>query len=76
MLFQGQEMLEDEWFRDTDPIDWSRATEFAGVVRMYRDLICLRRNLDGLSKGLTGSGFAVLVVLGYWVGLRSLWLIA
>ena len=60
MLFQGQEMLEDEWFRDTDPIDWSLATEFAGVVKMYRDLIRLRRNIEGLSKGLTGSGFAVL----------------
>jgi len=60
MLFQGQEMLEDEWFRDTDPIDWSRATKFAGVVKMYSDLIRLRRNLEGLSKGLTGSGFAVL----------------
>jgi len=60
MLFQGQEMLEDEWFRDTDPIDWSRATKFAGVVRLYKDLIRLRRNIDGLSKGLTGSGFAVI----------------
>jgi len=60
MLFQGQEMLEDEWFRDTDPIDWSLATEFAGVVKMYRDLIRLRRNIEGLSKGLTGSGFGVL----------------
>ena len=46
MLFQGQEMLEDEWFRDTDPIDWSKAKEFAGVLRMYRDLIRLRLNRE------------------------------
>lgn len=60
MLFQGQELLETEWFRDTDPIDWSRAKEFSGILQMYRDLIHLRTNTGGLSKGLTGSGFKVL----------------
>ncbi len=59
MLFQGQEMLEDEWFRDTDPIDWSKEKSFAGVLRMYRDLIQLRLNKRNNTKGLTGSGFAV-----------------
>jgi len=59
MLFQGQEMLEDEWFRDTDPVDWSKATIFAGVLRMYHDLIQLRLNKTNTTKGLTGSGFAV-----------------
>ena len=60
MLFQGQEMLEDEWFRDTDPIDWSKEKAFAGVLRMYRDLIQLRLNKRHNTKGLTGSGFAIL----------------
>ena len=59
MLFQGQEMLEDEWFRDTDPIDWTKAKDFAGVLRMYRDLIRLRLNKENTTKGLTGSGFAI-----------------
>ena len=59
MLFQGQEMLEDEWFRDTVPVDWSKATDFAGVLRMYRDLIQLRLNKNNTTKGLTGSGFAI-----------------
>ena len=59
MLFQGQEMLEDEWFRDTDPIDWSKATSFAGVLRMYSDLVHLRLNRGNATKGLTGSGFAI-----------------
>ena len=54
----------------------SRTTRLRTGKPMYRDLIRLRQNLEGLSKGLTGSGFAVLVVLDYWVGLRSLWLIA
>lgn len=59
MLFQGQEILEDEWFRDTDPIDWTKAKDFAGVLRMYSDLVRLRLNIKGTTKGLTGSGFAI-----------------
>ena len=60
MLFQGQEFLEDEWFRDDVPLDWDRAEKFRDIVRLARDLIRLRRNVDGTSAGLTGSGFAVL----------------
>ena len=44
MVFQGQELLEDEWFRDTDPLDWSKKDRFAGIFRMYADLVRLRRN--------------------------------
>jgi 1,4-alpha-glucan branching enzyme len=54
MLFQGQEFLEDEWFRDTDPLDWSKKERFAGIFRLYQDLIRLRRNRDGATRGLTG----------------------
>jgi 1,4-alpha-glucan branching enzyme len=60
MLFQGQDFLEDEWFRDTDPIDWSKVERYRGILNMYRDLIALRRNTSGDTKGLTGSGFKVL----------------
>lgn len=54
MLFQGQEFLEDEWFRDTVPLDWDRAWAFRDITQMFRDLIRLRRNLDGDSGGLVG----------------------
>ncbi|MCU0772625.1 MAG: alpha-amylase family glycosyl hydrolase [Verrucomicrobia bacterium] len=54
MLFMGQEMLEDEQFADGNPLDWTHATTYAGVVNFYRDLVHLRRNLDGVSLGLTG----------------------
>jgi 1,4-alpha-glucan branching enzyme len=54
MLFMGQELLEDEPFADNNPLDWTHATTYAGVVRFYRDLIHLRRNLDGVSLGFTG----------------------
>jgi len=59
MLFQGQEFLEGGWFRDTVPVDWDQCDEFHGIVRLYRDLIRLRRNLDGGSRGLCGQGARV-----------------
>jgi 1,4-alpha-glucan branching enzyme len=55
MIFQGQELLEDEWFRDTDPIDWSKKERFAGIFRLYRDLIRLRRNWQDDTRGLRGQ---------------------
>lgn len=55
MLFQGQEFLEDRWFDDRDPLDWDRTEAFAGIVALYRDLIRLRRNQEGLSAGLLGQ---------------------
>ncbi len=59
MLFQGQELLEDEWFRDVVPIDWSKQEKFAGINQIYRDLIVLRRNLSGVSAGFTGQHIEV-----------------
>ncbi|WP_437185608.1 alpha-amylase family glycosyl hydrolase [Planctomicrobium sp. SH668] len=54
MVFQGQEFLEDGWFRDTVPLDWDKNTEFHGIVRMFRDLAHLRLNRAGSSRGLAG----------------------
>ena len=55
MIFQGQEFLEDKWFSDTDPLDWEQAKEQEGIIYLYRDLMRLRRNLEGTTKGLTGQ---------------------
>lgn len=55
MLFQGQEFLEGEWFRDTVPLDWDQRDEFHGIVLLYRDLIRLRRNRHGFTRGLCGQ---------------------
>lgn len=55
MLFQGQEFLEGGWFRDTVPVDWDHNDEFHGIVRLYRDLIRLRINRDGFTRGLCGQ---------------------
>ncbi len=60
MIFQGQEFLEDEWFRDNIPLDWDKAENYPGIIQMYRDLISLRLNHQGQSKGLIGSGIEIL----------------
>jgi 1,4-alpha-glucan branching enzyme len=55
MVFQGQEFLEDDWFHDQDPIDWKKKDRFAGILALYKDLIALRLNRTGFSKGLSGQ---------------------
>ena len=55
MIFEGQELLEDRWFQDKDPIDWSRVEDEHGILKMYRDMIALRRNLPGTTRGLCGQ---------------------
>ncbi|AQP45316.1 1,4-alpha-glucan branching protein [Tessaracoccus flavus] len=56
MMFQGQEFLEGAWFRDDVPLDWRRRDDFSGIARLYADLIDLRLNRWGVTRGLTGRG--------------------
>ena len=55
MIFQGQEFLEDEWFHDKDPLEWPKKKLYAGVWQLYKDLIHLRCNQEGNTRGLCGS---------------------
>lgn len=59
MIFQGQEMLETRAFGFNTPtnMDFRRVDDpnIKGIVQMYRDLIALRRNLGGKTRGLTGQ---------------------
>jgi 1,4-alpha-glucan branching enzyme len=59
MIFQGQEFLEDKWFQDQDPLDWSKTKRFSGILDMYRDLIHLRRNVHNSTRGLSGQRIQV-----------------
>ncbi|HWB71557.1 MAG TPA: alpha-amylase family glycosyl hydrolase [Egibacteraceae bacterium] len=59
MIFQGQEIHEDAWFHDQDPIDWTKEQTNEGIVRLYRDLIRLRRNWYDTTRGLRGQHVAV-----------------
>ncbi len=59
MLFMGQEFLEDGFFADTDPLDWTKATTHAGIVDLYSDLIALRKDVVGNTTGLRGGNVNV-----------------
>lgn len=59
MLFMGQEFLMNGYFSDEIPLDWSRANTYGGILRLYRDMIHLRRDLYGVSAGLKGDNVNV-----------------
>ncbi len=59
MIFQGQEFLQGDWFDDTVPLDWDQSEGFAGIVKLYRDLIALRLDREGGTQGLSGRGLDV-----------------
>ena len=54
MIFQGQEMLEDGWFDDSNPLNWQRLEQFKGVFALYESLFKLRRNWADNTAGLRG----------------------
>jgi len=56
MLFLGQEFLESGWLQDTIPLVLDLNQEFAASSTLYRDLIHLRLNLKGNTRGLTAQG--------------------
>ena len=60
MLFQGQELLEGRWFDDAVAFDWSRTSTHEGLLRLHRDLIALRRAVDGSTRGLRGANVEIL----------------
>lgn len=59
MLFQGQEFLQGGWFQDTQELDWDNRIDHRGIVWLYADLIRLRLNEAGTTRGLTGEGVHV-----------------
>lgn len=59
MLFEGQEFLEDGWFQDDVPVDWTKAATHGGIRLFYQNMISLRLNRSNQTRGLTGSGLNV-----------------
>ena len=60
MLFQGQDFLEDGWFDDRRPLDWDKQHRHAGFLHLVRQLIALRRNLTGVTRGLRDRHTAII----------------
>ncbi len=52
MLFQGQEFIEDEYFQDTEPLDWKKQENHRGINRLVGDLIKLRTGDHDGGNGL------------------------
>jgi 1,4-alpha-glucan branching enzyme len=60
MIFQGQEMLENQAFDSSLPVDWTKTNTYSYVVQFYHDLIGARRDLKGYTPGFEGDKCAVL----------------
>lgn len=60
MIFQGQEMLENQQFSTSRPVDWTKTNIYSAIVKCYRDMIGLRRNGDGGVIGLKGDQISFL----------------
>ena len=54
LLFMGNEFQETGFFHDDIPLDWGKRTRHAGLLALHRDLIRLRRDLDGAGPALKG----------------------
>ncbi|HWF18010.1 MAG TPA: alpha-amylase family glycosyl hydrolase [Verrucomicrobiae bacterium] len=55
MIFQGQEMLENQSFDSSRSVDWTKTNTYSYIVRFYSDLIKARRDLKGYTPGLEGN---------------------
>jgi len=60
MIFQGQEMLENQQFDSGRNVDWSKTNTYSYIVQFYHDLISERRNLNGYTPGLEGDQCSIL----------------
>lgn len=60
MLFQGQELMQGGSFNDWEGVNWAWADRFKGIISAYKHLTALRKNIDGISKGLTGKNISIL----------------
>ena len=62
MIFQGQEMLENQSFDSGLSVAWGKTNTYSYIVQFYRDLIGARRNLNGYTPGLEGDQCSVFEV--------------
>jgi 1,4-alpha-glucan branching enzyme len=60
MIFQGQDMLENQSFDSSRMVDWSKTNTYSRIVQFYRDLIGARRDLKGYTPGLEGDQCSIL----------------
>ncbi len=59
MLLQGQEFIQDGAFNNWQDLDWENVSRYEGIVNAHRDIIALRKNDHGISRGLTGNSVSL-----------------
>ncbi|HDZ04967.1 hypothetical protein LCGC14_0348250 [marine sediment metagenome] len=62
MLFQGQEFIEDEYFQDTEGLDWEKEKKHKGIEKLIGDIIKLRTGESEGAKGLRSQHIEILHV--------------
>jgi 1,4-alpha-glucan branching enzyme len=60
LVFMGQELLETKQFHDSNPIDWDRGDVSERSTKLFKDLITLRRNLDGRGAALQDTKIRII----------------
>ena len=60
LVFMGQELVEDKQFHDSNPIDWDRGDVSERSAKLFKDLIHLRRNLDGRGAALQDTKIRIM----------------
>lgn len=60
MLFQGQEFIEDEYFQDTQALDWDKEKKHRGIEKLVSDIIKLRTGNTEGGKGLRSQHIEIL----------------
>ena len=59
MIFQGQEFVENEPLVYNEPLQWSLATEFASIRKLWGALGAARKNASGHTPNLDGDGLRI-----------------
>jgi 1,4-alpha-glucan branching enzyme len=59
MIFQGQEFVENEPLAVNMPLQWSLATEFASIRKLWATLAAARQNTSGKTPNLAGDGLNI-----------------
>lgn len=67
MLFQGQESFQTNVWHDNRPLDWNFAAGEQQALAFHRDLLRLRRNLDGMGPALTTTAVVAIAADGFIV---------
>ena len=60
MLFQGQEFFEDEYFQDTEGLDWDKLEHHKGISKLVSTVIKLRTGELGNADGLRAQDISII----------------